>query len=101
MDRRPPEQGVTEAAIKQTFLSIGIMDRTFFTYSEVPDIEAINLSTSYSSLEFCYTLYSISELYIIFSAFCLHYNCSDGGKKTKRTFTVTLKEKKKCLKNQV
>lgn len=68
MDNRPPEQGVTEA-VKQTFPSIGIMDRTFFTYSEVTDIEAINLSTSCSSLEFHYTLYSISELYIIFSVF--------------------------------
>lgn len=83
MDLRPSEQGVTEAAIKQTFLSIGIMDHTFFTYSEVTDIEAINLSTSCSSLEFCYTLYSISELYIVFSVFYLHYGCSDlqGGKK--------------------
>lgn len=94
MDLRPSEQGVTEAAINQTFLSVEIMGRTFFTYSEVTDIEAINLSTSCSSLEFCYTLYSI---YLVF--FCLHYGCSDL-QENKGTFRVALKEKK-CLMNQI
>lgn len=60
-------------------------------------VEAINLFTSCSSLEFCYTLCSISKLYIIFSFFCLYYGCSDW----RGALTVTLKEKKKCLMNQV
>lgn len=102
MDRRPPEQGVTEAAIKQTFLSIGIMDCTFFTYSEVTDIEAINLSTSYSSLGFCYTLYSISELFIIFSIFLSSLQLLRFTKeKTKKGIYSDIKRKKMCLMNQV